>query len=130
MKKYLLTLMLALALVFGGCITAVEQGTIIDAEDMVADITSGSVSIGNSTHIYVYCVWEGADSPVGNIIVQSSNDDTNWIAASTQAAGGAAGSKGFNISDAAYTMFRVFYDVTSDGSSDDLTCIYNIKKGH
>lgn len=84
---------------------------VIDGETMDEDITSTVVDISEITCFAVHSVWTG--TPAGNIIVQVSNDNSNWFAIDTQAAGGAASNDMVNVSGAGYKYVRVFYDFSS-----------------
>lgn len=88
---------------------------VISAGDMSSDITSPSLDIAEVGGFAVHNIWTG--SPTGNIIVQASNDDSNWFNVDTQAAGGSAGNDIVNIDGAHYRYVRVFYDATSGSGS-------------
>lgn len=85
----------------------------VAAGDMSADITqSPSTFVGEVEHVAVHAVWTGT-SPVGNLIVQGSNDNTNFTQISTDAVSGNSGSIMKNMPSVGYVFLRVFYDVTS-----------------
>ena len=84
---------------------------VINAVTMGADITSDVVDISEMTCFSVHNIWTG--TPAGNIIVQASNNNSNWFDIDTQAAGGAASNDLVNVNGAGYKYVRVFYDFTS-----------------
>lgn len=84
---------------------------VIDGGDMVGSITPAAVDISGVTSYAVHAFWTG--TPAGNIIVEGSNDNSNFVAVSTTAAGGAAGNVLVNVPNAAYRYVRVKYVLTS-----------------
>lgn len=96
----------------------------ISAGAMTADIVPSAIDAGYADIIGVFCVWTG--TPAGNILVQVSNDNSNWITVKTQAAGGAAGSLNYEP-PANYVFYRVKYQFTSSTGTLD---VYVSGKGH
>lgn len=99
----------------------------IDAQSMGASFNSNPVFVANREGYSIQLVWTG--TPTGDFTLQGSNDYgqlngdgtwtqiTNWdtITDSTKAAGGAAGSHTYNVSDVYYRHVRVVY--TRSGST-------------
>ena len=90
---------------------------------MTADITSETIDLKNIYMLSVIAIWSG--TPTGNLILQVSNDGVNWVAHTTQSAGGAASSKIFVIDNRSHRYARLFYDFTS--STGVLTASYSGK---
>jgi hypothetical protein len=78
---------------------------------MTADRTSSSKEVSEVGGFAVHFVWSG--SPVGNLILQGSNDNVNFVAVQTQAVGGSAGQWLINIERQHYKYARLFYEFTS-----------------
>lgn len=89
------------------------ESSYISGGDMSADITGPAQDLSYIIGYSVQAVWSG--SPVGNIIVQCSNDGITWkdITSTTTATGGGAGSVILNIVDAMYKKSRVIFSRTS-----------------
>lgn len=90
---------------------------------MSADITSGSLDVSWFTRVSVQVLWSAGSSPVGNVYVQGSNDDSNFenITGANFALSGNSGSQLIELDDCAFAYVRVFYDRTSgDGTMDKI----------
>jgi hypothetical protein len=98
---------------------------LFNAEVMDEDLTSEVIDISELIGFAVHSIWTG--TPAGNIIVQASNDGSNFVNIDTQAAGGAAGQDLVNIDRAHYRYVRVFYDFTS--STGALSVYLSGKRG-
>jgi len=111
----------------------IKNDSIVSAGDMSADITGDTVFIGHIYGFAVQAVWTG--TPQGTIKVQGScdlgraEDDptgvSHWDDISTQAAGGAAGTKLFNLDAQHYRWVRVVY--TKSSSTGTLNARINLK---
>ncbi len=66
----------------------------ISSGNMNAIITSDALDISDVLYITAQEIWSGA--PVGNIIIEASNDGVNYEALDTQAAGGGSGHHAYN----------------------------------
>lgn len=113
----------------------VKRGHLVEAGDMSADITSDGVVYGGGRRVSIQAVWSNGSTPVGNLIVQETNQaglngeteaTANWVdvAGATLAISGNAGSGIIQITDTASDRFRVFYDRTS--GSGDLDIFYKV----
>ena len=95
---------------------AYEIVNVASAQSLSADFTSATIDARYYQHVTIQLIWTG--TPTGNFTIEVSNDEgpipTNWVtvASSTQAAGGAAGSKNYEPSGG-YAWYRVFYDSSS-----------------
>ena len=98
---------------------------IFNAVVLTQDRTSEVIDISELIGFAVHSIWTG--TPVGNIIIQASNDGSNFVDIDTQAAGGAAGQDLVNIDRAHYRYVRVFYDFSS--STGTLTTYLSGKRG-
>lgn len=81
--------------------------------DLSGNLNAGAMRIREFIGFSLFIKWTG--TPTGNFKLQVSSDSadtpTNWIdlPGSTQAAGGAAGSYVWNITDSFYSWVRVVY---------------------
>lgn len=100
-----------------------KNETVLSSVLMTADRTSSSVDIGECVGFAVHCIWTG--TPAGTIKIQGSNDGTNFADIDSQAAGGGAGQKMFNLSNQMYKYARVVYTFTS--STGSLTAHMSLK---
>ncbi len=87
---------------------------IASAGSLATDFTSTVIDARYYQSVTVQLVWTG--TPTGNFTLEVSNEEvpTTWVtvASSTQAAGGAAGSKNYEPVGG-YAWYRVFYDSSS-----------------
>lgn len=83
----------------------------LDAHTMGASFSGSSVDLAEVDNYAVHIIWTGA--PVGNLQVEASNDNSNFVAVDTTAAGGGAGQRIYNVAGAGYRYVRVSYTFTS-----------------
>lgn len=83
----------------------------IPSGDMSANITGSWIDISNTLGYCIQASWSG--SPVGNIIIQGSLDQSVTKDISTTAAGGGAGQVFSNNDGIHYPWVRVIYTFTS-----------------
>jgi hypothetical protein len=86
-----------------------------DSTAMTANRATASVAVD---HIYGYAcqvTWSGGTSPVGNIKVQASLDNSTWsdVPTVTSAVGANSGTAFFNVDGIHYRYIRVAYAFTS-----------------
>ena len=91
---------------------------LIDNQSMASDITSEVIDLSSVSGFAVHSIWTGV--PVGNIIIQGSNNSENFVDLATVAAGGAAGQNMFNYEHVHFRYIRVFYDSTSGTGNLDV----------
>lgn len=96
---------------------------ILDAVLMTSNQESESIDIGEASGYAVHAIWTG--TPTGTIKVQGSNDNSNFIDIDSQAAGGAAGQKLFNLANQMYRYTKVVY--TFGSSTGSLTAHVSLK---
>lgn len=73
-----------------------------------ADFTGTSLSLNQQFGYSIQATWTG--TPNGTFKLQASNDNVNWSdLPNTVAAGGAAGSTIWNVTDVFYQYVRLFY---------------------
>lgn len=97
---------------------------ILDSVAMTADRQSEVIDIGEAIGFSVHAIWTG--TPQGTIKVQGSNDGSNFVDVDTQAAGGAAGQKLFNLANQMYKHVRVYYTfASSTGNLTAYICLKN-----
>lgn len=53
-----------------------QTKTIVTAQDVSADITSSTMNLENNYGYFVQATFTGA--PSGTVLIQGSNDETNW----------------------------------------------------
>lgn len=97
---------------------------LVDAGDMSETSLSGSLAIPHIGMVAVQYVATGA--PVGTLVVQASNDGTNWSdIAGASASISAAGNGMFNFITTAYSYIKVVY--TKGSGTGALSVIANGK---
>ncbi len=104
----------------------VFQGLI--GHSMTADVHSAPLNMKDFVYWSALISWTG--SPVGNVSIQGSVDNVNWvdITGTVTACGGSSGSVTFdNQAPTGLPYLRVFYDFTSGSGS--LTGTVFIKTG-
>lgn len=90
----------------------------ISAGSMTGSLDSGQIDLTNVLGYAVQAVWSG--SPVGNIIIEGSNNGVNYNSVSTTAAGGGAGSLLVNNDGIHYVFLKVIYQFTSGSGTLDV----------
>ena len=83
----------------------------INSQAMTGNITSSVIDISEVRGYAVHFIWTG--TPTGDVVVEGSNDGSNFSQISTAATGGAAGQSLSNQADANYKYVRVKYTFTS-----------------
>ena len=95
--------------------------TIISSGSMAGDLQSNSVKLDGVDGFGIHARWSAGSTPSGNLKLQASNDDSNWVevASSTAAVSGNSGSALYNKTDQFYKYVRMVYERTSgDGTLD------------
>ena len=82
-----------------------------DAASMATNLTGQKVDISQMNNYSIQSYWTG--TPVGNLVVQESNDGSIWLTVNSSAAGGASGSTIYSKVDAASKYIRYIYNATS-----------------
>lgn len=80
---------------------------------MGADATSSSQNVNETTTIAVQAVWSAGSTPVGELILQTSNDNVTFTDTDSRNVSGNTGSIMWNIDRPGYGFVRLFYDRTS-----------------
>jgi hypothetical protein len=104
-----------------------ETTKIIDAQAMNANVTSTVKNINNVLRYSIQVYWEAGATPIGNLILQGSNDMrliTDLASSSavftdieTTALSGNTGNIMYNVENPAYSFVRIFYDNTSGNAT-------------
>lgn len=95
---------------------------------LTADVTGAWIDIRNYKGICLHAIWTvGSVAPVGTFKVQMSIDQTNIEDYATQAAGGAAGSKMWNIESTNVPYVRLVYSRSSGGTGAVVDMLYSKK---
>lgn len=87
---------------------------VLDAVSLASNQTSDSIELNDSRGYCVHSIITG--SPVGSLIVEVSNDNSNFVAEDTYAVS-AAGQRLYNKDGAYYKYIRVRYSFTSGSGS-------------
>lgn len=99
--------------------------TAISAVSMGTDITSSSINVDEAYHAAVHWVYASGAAPTGSLIIQASNDNTNWFVVSTTAITD-NGNTLINLPSIGYSWLRLFWDYTS--GTGTLTAVVNAKR--
>lgn len=112
-----------------------KTAKIIDAAAMNANVTSTVENINNALRFSIQTYWTGGATPVGNLILQGSNDmrlladiaDANAVFTdiTTTAVSGNTGNILYNVENPSYSFVRIFYDNTSGNAT--LTATITVK---
>jgi hypothetical protein len=97
------------------------NNTIVDAVAMDGDITSDVQNLNETRSYCIQAVWYDGSTPIGNLIVQGSNDNSNFTDIVTASITGDTGSSLINVEQPAYGYVRVFYDRSSGDGTLDVT---------
>lgn len=91
---------------------------LLTAQSVGASFTSGNITAKLLDRFSVHCTISGGGSPVGTLLLQYSNDGTNWADdTDSQVAISADGDTLFNVSDVGFVYARVKYTRTSGTGS-------------
>lgn len=96
----------------------------IEDGDMSGNLSSSIIDISEVTGYCVHAIWSGA--PVGNLLIEGSNDSSNFVAVNTQATGGASGQHLLNVEKIHYRYLRVRFSFTS--GTGTLNCYISAKR--
>lgn len=92
----------------------------VDAGDMSSDVTSEVVNVEYMDNVGIQAVYSG--SPVGDLKIEVSQDETNWDELTSVTVNiSAAGSSTINLNQVPFAYIRVFYDSTSGSGSLTVT---------
>lgn len=86
---------------------------LLNAVSAGSDVTSNAVQLGDLRDLSVHIDFSGSDL-AGTLTLIASNDDSDFVTVtgSSQAVTGAA-SHMYNVTNATYKSFKVFWDYTS-----------------
>lgn len=91
-----------------------KNKAVLSSSDMSSNQTSEVVELNDAHGYCVHSIFSG--SPVGSLIVEASNDGTNFVAEDTHVVA-AAGQRLYNKDGAYYKYIRVRYSFTSGSGS-------------
>ena len=97
----------------------------ISGGDASADVTGDTIDAGQFRQVCMVAVNTASGTPVANIYIQHSNDDSTWVNGVTAAVSGAETNLLEDFCFARYCRF--FYDFTSDGSGATISVTYTLK---
>lgn len=66
--------------------------------------------VGYSVHTF----WSGASATDADVLIQGSNDGTNFVTIDTVDIGAAAGAELFNVERGMYQYIRIYFDKNSE----------------
>ena len=100
----------------------------ISGGDFSGDLTGDTIDAAQFTHVSMTVVNTTDGTPVGNIYIQFSDNDSDWVGgtgtATTAISGGETNWLYFDV-NARYVRF--FWDYTSAGASSTVTVSYTLK---
>ena len=97
----------------------------ISAGDASGDVTGDTIDAGQFRQVCMVAVNTATGTPVANIYIQHSNDDSTWVNGVTAAISG--GETNLLEDDLYARSCRFFYDFTSDGSGATISVTYTLK---
>ena len=99
--------------------------TIINAQSMGSDVTSSSENTNNIRSFSIHVFWSGGGTPIGSLILQASNDGTNFVDVETNSVTGNSGGIMYNVENPSYSYARVKYVRTSGSAT--MSAVFNSK---
>jgi len=97
----------------------------ISGGDLAGDVTGSTIDAGQFRQVCMVAVNTATGTPVANIYIQHSNDDSTWVNGVTAAVSGAETNL---LEDDLYARYtRFFYDRTSGGTSATIAVTYTLK---
>ena len=97
----------------------------ISGGDASGDVTGDTVDAGQFRQVCMVAVNTATGTPVANIYIQHSNDDSTWVNGTTAAVSGAETNL---LEDDLYARYtRFFYDRTSGGTDATIAVTYTLK---
>jgi len=97
----------------------------ISAGDASGDLTGSTIDAGQFRQVCMVAVNTSTGTPVANIYIQHSNDDSTWVNGATAAISGGETNL---LEDYCFARYcRFFYDFTSDGSGATISVTYTLK---
>lgn len=95
--------------------------TTIDAQSMGADITGTAVNINETVSYAFQIIWSAGSTPVGDIVLQGSNDNSTFTEIVRSNVTGNSGSTIINVEKPSYAWARVNYSRTSGSGTMSAT---------
>ena len=97
----------------------------ISAGDASGDVTGDTIDAGQFRQVCMVAVNTATGTPVANIYIQHSNDDSTWVNGVTAAISGGETNL---LEDDLYARYcRFFYDMSSGGASATIAVTYTLK---
>ena len=120
---------LAVALILFACTRQPTTYTLMSNIELDQNRNSTAFDVGYAKTAAIQCQQDDTGSPVGNMNVQGSLDNSNWdnTAESAWAVSGDTGHL-WSIGDVGYNYIRLAYTSTSGGTSSDCDCTLMIKE--
>mgnify|MGYP003648678187 CR=1 FL=1 len=100
----------------------------ISGGDFSANLTGDTIDAAQFTHVSMTIVNTATNTPVGNIYIQFSDNDSDWVSGTgtaTAAISGAETNWLHHEVDARYVRF--FWDHSSAGAASTVTVSYTLK---
>ena len=99
--------------------------TLVDAHEADENYTSSAISLSQFSAVSVQHIWTGNDSGTVTMIIQGSNDGTNYANIDSYNLSGASGSTMILLSNPAFVNLRI--SVTQSSGVATVTSIVNAK---
>jgi hypothetical protein len=102
-----------------------KNSVIINAQAMTGNITSEVENTNNINRFSIHVFWSGGGTPIGSLILQASNDGSNFVDVETNTVTGNSGGIMYNVEGPSYSWVRVKYSFTSGSAT--MSAIFNSK---
>ena len=100
----------------------------ISGGDFSGDLTGATIDAAQFRHVPMTVVNTSTNTPAGNIFIQFSDDDTNWVSGSgTATAAVSGGETNWIHHEVAARYVRFFWDHSSGGASSTVSVAYTLK---
>jgi hypothetical protein len=100
----------------------------ISGGDFSGDLTGATIDAAQFTHVSMTVVNSADGTPVGNIYIQFSNDDSTWVNGSgTATALINGGETNLLHHEIPHRYVRFFWDHSSAGTSSTVSVAYTLK---
>jgi hypothetical protein len=100
----------------------------ISGGDFSGDLTGATIDAAQFRHVSMTVVNTSTNTPVGNIFIQFSNDDSTWVNGSgTATAAISGGETNLLHHEIPHRYVRFFWDHSSAGASSTVSVAYTLK---
>ena len=100
----------------------------ISGGDFSGDVTGDTIDAAQFRHVSMVVVNTADNTPVGNIYIQFSDDDSNWVSGTGTATAAISGAEtNWLYFEVAARYVRFFWDHSSAGASSTVSVAYTLK---